>query len=362
MKNVLKLIIGGLLCYSPVFSSPTNTPVGDFAQVRSNLYIVPATGAPVLMDGSLTQYYYEYSNDIDGMDARKMSNPSENWGMERDNNTYVIERRHSILGSDSIFYKMWNMRIIHYRIEFITSNLDFPGRQGFLKDNYLQTSTPVDLNGTTDVDFNVTSDPASKAADRFTLIFANSGAAGHQAFSFVFAKAVQVNNSVSVTWQTENDENLDVFAIERSSDGIHFQPASSVQAKKQAGMNSYQFVDQQPAGGDNYYRISGIGPGGKEILSDQMKVYITGGMNTISIYPNPATVNNLHLKMVNQLPGSYDLRLINSFGQVFMRKQIEYAGGSAVHDIKPAQNVPPGIYKLEIKMPDGNIKILNVVL
>ncbi|MEO5648848.1 MAG: hypothetical protein ABIR03_02865 [Ginsengibacter sp.] len=161
-----------LYCYTasshPKSLSPSSA---DFAQLRSNLYIVTPTGSTVLMDGTLTQYDSTYSNELNGMDARKMSNFSENWGMLRGATTYVIERRHSIVNTDSIFFKMWNMRIITYRIEIITANLDKSLRTGVLKDAYLKSKITLDLNGTTFIDFSVTADPASKASDRFRILF-----------------------------------------------------------------------------------------------------------------------------------------------------------------------------------------------
>src|SRR5664279_1839868 len=106
--------------------------------IRSNLYHVETDGTTNLLDGDLTQYDASYSNAVDGMDARKMSNFSENIGMLRGTSTLVIERRHTIDNADTIFYKMWNIRHEEtYQLEFIASNLDHPGLLGYLEDSYL---------------------------------------------------------------------------------------------------------------------------------------------------------------------------------------------------------------------------------
>ena len=361
MKNsllfVLLTIFSGLsaIC-SP---SPKSSP-SDVNQLVTNLYIVTPTGSTVLMDGTLTQYAPDFSNALNGMDARKMSNPGENWGMLRSNAVYIVERRHSIEGSDSIFFKMWNMRIITYRLEIISSDLNFPGRTGILEDNYLKTSTPVDLSGTTLVNFSVTADPASKATDRFRLIFANNTIKGLLSFNFTFTNASRKNNFVNIAWQTENTSNVKTFNIQRSADGIHFQnttivdPATSI-------LNEYQYTDEQPASGDNYYRVDAVSASGSEKYSEVMKVNMSSESQTISIFPNPASANNLNLKMTNQPAGTYIIRLLNSFGQSLMVKEMQYKGGTSVEKIQPTQSIPSGIYQLEVKSPDGNRKVISLV-
>ena len=353
----LLTIFSGLsaFCLPAINSSPT-----DVTQLVTNLYIVTPTGSTVLMDGTLTQYAPNYSNDLNGQDARKMSNPGENWGMLRNNAVYIVERRHAIEGCDSIFFKMWNMRIITYRLEIISSNLNFPGRTGILEDNYLKTSTTVDLSGTTLVNFSVTSDPASKATDRFRLIFANNTVKGLLPFNFTFTNALRNNNFVNIAWQTENTANVKTFNIQRSTDGIHFQNTTTVDPAT-SNLNEFQFTDEQPATGDNYYRVDAVSASGSEKYSEVMKVNMATDLQSISVFPNPASANNLNLKMTNQPAGSYMIRLLNSFGQSMMVKEMQYKGGTSVERIQPTQSIPPGIYQLEIKSPDGNRKVISLV-
>ncbi len=355
MKSLFTLVIA---LFSTQFSASASPSNGDYAQLRSNLYIVSPNGATTLMDGNLTQYNMDYSNELDGMDARKMTNPSENWGMLRNNTVYVIERRHTIIGTDSIFFKMWNMRIITYRLEFIAANLNFPGRKGLLEDNYLKTSTPIELNGNTYVDFSVTSDPASKASDRFRLIFSSKSEEGLLPFSFTFANASPKNNSVLINWEAVNAGDAKVFSIEKSTDGIHFVKTTTVKA--QPNINQYHYTDNSAAEGSNYYRISTTEADGKAAYSPTLKVSVPGNSG-FTIYPNPATSANMNLQYINQPSGLYKLRLINSFGQTFFSKEIQYAGGSSIEKIQPLQSIPPGVYQLEIKSPDGSRAVISLV-
>lgn len=361
MKNFCLLLIASLFSLNVVFSSPVSgKTVSDGIQLTTNLYILTNTGTPVLIDGTLTMYGTDYSNDLDRYDARKMTNPGENWGMVRDNKVYIVERRHVIEGTDSVFFKMWHMRNMDYRVEFIATNLNFPGRTAILIDNYLKTSTPVILDGNTEVNFSVNADPASSATDRFRMIISNTVSSGFVPFQFVFSNAVRNNQSVNVTWQAKNLSVDNIFDIQKSTDGIHFQNASTV-IVNDPSISQYGFTDQNPKDGENYYRISSSDKNGKTDYSKIMKVSVSNDLANISVYPNPATAENLNLKMADMTPGEYTVKLMNSFGQSFMEKKIQYKGGTTVEKIQPAQKIPSGIYRIEIISHDGNRKTISIV-
>ncbi len=361
MKNIFTLILAALFCHFTASSFPhlSSPATSEFAQFRSNLYIVAADGSAFLVDGTLTQYDTDYSNNIDGMDARKMFNPSENFGMLRGSTVLIIERRHTIEENDSIFFKMWNMGTTTYKLELVAVNLNKPGRVGVLEDTYLKTSTPLNLNDTSNINFSVTADPASRASDRFRIIFSTIVNTPIPV-TFTSVTAFQQNTSVNIDWKTANENNVEEYNIERSADDNNFVRSTDIKANN-SEINNYHWVDAYPAEGNNYYRIRSIELDGKISYSDVMKVYIEKQNPGIKIYPNPATGNNLNLQIINQRSGIYEVRLMNSFGQIFMTKTIQYPGGSTTEKIKPAQNIPKGIYQLEIKTPGGERKVINVV-
>ena len=117
-----------------------------------------------MIDGVLINYDDSYSNSVDDMDAIKSTNTSENLSIKTANTLLVIERRHSIAEKDTIFLNLANTKVQKYRFEFTADQLDQPGLTGFLEDNYLHTSTPLNLNGSTIADFNIVNIPGSYAA------------------------------------------------------------------------------------------------------------------------------------------------------------------------------------------------------
>jgi hypothetical protein len=319
--------------------------------MRSNLYQVETNGSTTLLDGDLTQYDPSFSNAVDGMDARKMSNFSENLGMVRGNTTLVIERRHTIEGNDSIFYKMWNMQQKNYQLEFLASNLNQPGLSGYIEDSYLHTSTPINLNSSNYINFSVNGDTASSAMYRFRIVF-TTVTAGVLPLTFTSVNAWQLNNAVTIDWETANENNMKEYSVEKSSDGNHFLNLADINANNFA-INKYSYTDAFPSNGYNYYRILSTDINGATKYSQVMNVFSGKGFSEIKVFPNPVTGNKINLQMVNQPVGIYNIRLINSFGQSFMASQLQHPGGSSTETISPSQNIPKGIYHLEVTEPGG---------
>ena len=342
------ILVLGFICINHYTASAG--PSGGPEEIRSNLYVRPASGAPVLLDGNLTQYDASFSNNLDGLDARKMSNFSENIGMLRGNYVLVVERRHTIDINDTIFYKLWQLQQRPYQLEFVTTNLDHPGLEGYLEDNYLQTSTPVQLNGTTTVDFSINSDPASKATDRFRLIF-SMPAAAPLPLTITYFDAHRTNKDVHLDWTTENENNLKSFDVQRSADGMNYSLISQV-TPRNAAINKYAITDQIIEPGNKYYRLIISEKDGKTRFSNVVKVYVSDDRPSIILYPNPAADNHFHFVFHNQSKGIYQLRLFNGLGQILFDKRLQHTGGDIIQDIRPDQHLKRGVYQFEITTPD----------
>ena len=331
----------------------------SFAMMRMNMYALNPNGTFYLVDGTLTQYDDDYSNNVDGMDARKLTNPAENIGMIRDNKTLIIESRQTISVTDTIFFKMWGMQKKSYQMQFVGTNLNHPGLQGFLEDTYLKSSTSINLNDTTKVTFAVNNDTASSSMYRFRLVFRKVTLVSLP-FVFTNVNGYWKNNQNIVKWETKNELNLSKYVVERSVVGKGFFDEAPVDAQNNSTGN-YQWVDDNPVPGNNYYRIRCISLDGKTEYSNVVGVYVDKSGESITVYPNPATVDNFNLQLKNKEPGLYQVQLINTFGQIFMAKTFNYMGGTGNEKINLGRSIPKGIYQLQIKSPGGENKSIRVV-
>ena len=326
-------------------------PSGTNEEIRSNLYVRPASGAPVLLDGDLTQYDPSFTNALDGMDARKMTNFSENIGMIRSIYILVIERRHTIQVTDTIFYKTWNMQQRAYQLEFLTTNLDHPGLEGYLEDSYLQTSTPIGLNGRSTIDFDVTSDPSSASVTRFRVIF-KTVAGSALPLTFRYLNGYHDNHNIYINWKTENENNLGTYTIQKSRNGVTFNSLHDVKAKNMA-LNDYQYTDDQPYNGNSYYRIAIHSTDGKTSYSQIKQLSTEAGAAQLSIYPNPVQGHDIPLYFSNMPEGTYTILLLNSSGQMLFVQHVRHNGGTSTYTVHPNQLMKAGVYHLQVTGEDG---------
>jgi len=144
---------------------------GQVAQLRTNLYRINTDGSASIADGTLTQYNASYSDKIDGLDARKFPNSAENLSIISGGKSLIIERRQPIVQADTIFFKFTNAAIQHYRFDFIAQNLASNGAQGYIIDRYLNTVTPLNMDGVTPYSFSVENVSGSKDPGRFLIVF-----------------------------------------------------------------------------------------------------------------------------------------------------------------------------------------------
>ena len=327
-------------------------------ELRINLYGVNA-GNTILTDGTLIQYNDSYSNSIDEMDARKMTNTAENLSIKVEGILLAIERRHTITRQDTIFLNLTGVRVQPYQFQLNAANFSTGDLEGFLEDNYLHTRTPVNLSGSTVVNFNVENVAGSYAPDRFRIVFAPAVVLP---VTFTSVKAYRQDKNINVEWRVENEMNMKQYEVEKSTNGTQFTTLVVKAATANGGRSAiYVTTDVNPVEGYNYYRVKSVDINGKTAYTNVVKVLIGSIKHDITISPNPIRDGMIHLQFMNQPEGKYSIRLLNKLGQVIVSRQISHAEGSSTELIKWDYNLAHGMYQLEVTRPDGSIKDINVM-
>lgn len=319
-------------------------------QFRSNLYIVDPKGSPVLMDGTLSFYDNQYSNEVNQQDARKMFNPGENWGMLRHTQTLIVERRQDISGPDTVFFKMWNMRIITYRLEFSAKYFEGSEVTGRLYDKYLDKYTDINLEGTTHVDFSVTSDANSKRSDRFTLYFDKEKP---KPMAFTDAAASLQGNNILLQWATINEKKIRSYTVENSTNGYRFTETPLVSDAVNTPVAGYRQIVANPSSRMNYYRIRANHEDGSVTFSEVLSIEVPTKQSIISMFPNPAPSSNIRLRLTQVPVGKYSINIYNSFGRVVHSQKETMNSQSGNIILNNRQSIPDGLYRVEIIGPDG---------
>lgn len=310
-----------------------------------------------LLDGTMHIFKNDYSNNIDEGDARKMFNTGINLSILKNKKSLSVERKQPITEADTIFYNMTGATNGSYKFKFIAKNLAAPGLEAWLEDALTGTRTPVNLEGTTDVSFDVTGVAASKASNRFRMVF-KPEAKGPLPVTFVHVNAAKEGLDVNVKWTVANEINLAKYVVMKSTDGNNFTDIVTVTAN---GGSEYNSLDKNAVNGYNYYRIRSEDKDGTKAYSQIVKLWIGNAAPSITVFPNPIVNGVVNLKLENQPAGKYHVRMLNPVGQVVLTKQFDHAGGNYSERIPWDYKMAHGTYQLEVTQPDGGIKIIRIM-
>lgn len=315
-----------------------------------------------IADGNAAAFDTDLSNDVDGDDALKIMNGSENFGLKRGNSILAVEGRAMIVFSDTLFYCMSNLLQQPYSFLVAPENMDL-SKQAWLVDNFLQTQTPVSLSDTSYINFNVTADPLSSKTDRFMLVFAPQTILGITATTLQGIR--NVDNSISLNWKTNAENNVATYTVEKSADGITFNAIAAKNAAMNNGMDAaYTIKDMLPFEGNNFYRIKIIFLNGTVKYSEVVKLASIKNATEMMAYPNPIAGRILNLYIGKQLLGNYQLILTNGVAQQVWSSKILYShnNGNKI-TVELPKTLAAGNYQLTIMEKDGSsFKIALVLL
>ncbi|MFT3682133.1 MAG: T9SS type A sorting domain-containing protein [Ferruginibacter sp.] len=328
-------------------TNPTSArpAANNFAMLRSDIYVDNGAGYKVT-DGVLSIYNGDYENAVTGADAKKMINlnTKESLSILRNDSVKIaIEKRKDILVADTIFFATAKFNELPYQFRFDANGFS-TGLQAWLEDNYTGNRTELNTNGTSKVDFNITADAGSKAANRFRVVFKNAKAATLPV-SFTNVKAWSQNGKVTVQWNVENELNIRQYEIERSTDGRTFTKTGLVPA---GGANTYNWIDEYATAAGNYYRVVSVEAGDKMLYSRVVKAGIAAAGGKISLQNNPVTNGNIQFRLENIKPGRYTINLYDNMGKRVINKELVYDGRSSFITIPVSAATAKGIYYTSI--------------
>lgn len=159
------------------------------------------------------------------------------------------------------------------------------------------------------------------------------------------------NNGIShLAWKTAQEMNSSRFDIERSTDGITFTYAGSVNAAgfSNAGIN-YKFDDLKVNPGLNYYRLKPVDKDGGFVYSNivMIDVHIKGTFIT-AVYPSPF-VDKVNISVSAESEGEANIRMTDNTGRLIFSKRSRVQKGSNAILLDGLGNLSKGIYIIQVQ-------------
>ena len=324
-----------------------STPTSSLVKIDTRLY---GTGVNNMLDANAVVFDAAYSNAVDGDDAPKFANSGENLGIQKGAVVLAIEGRQPVTGGDVIQYQMWNMQQQVYTLELVATNMSTQGVSAVLEDSYLQSSTTLDLSGTTTVNFTIDANTASAAANRFRIVFRQLAPVP---VNFVSISGHRTNAGVKVDWKSASERGIKQYIVERSVDGRNFTATGSVAAASNNAIEiSYSFMDASAPSSALFYRIKSQGINNEIRYSPIAKINAGNMLPGFAVSPNPVENGIMNLQLKNQEAGKYSVRIISNGGETIMLSTINHAGGNSSQLITLPETMARGTYNVEIVSPD----------
>jgi len=336
-------------------------PARQVKSLRVNLNQLERNDSTILTDGILVQFDKDFSDEIDAKDAIKLGNVNEMFSIQKTKGTLTVERRSELTANDTIYLKLTRAKQRNYRFQFLPTDLDAT-TEAFIEDSYTNAKTALNTFGISNYDFTVNGDAKSAAADRFKIVFKQTALAPLPV-TFKTIKAYQQEAAIAVDWKVENEMNIAKYEVEKSSDGINFKKVTTTAAAGSAGVSTvYNWLDQEPFTGNNFYRVRSIDTDGKFAYTSTVLVKISQFVPSIRVYPNPVTDNVIGTEFKNMSSGLYSVKLLNSTGQTLLIKTINHTAGSSIHAVQPDQKLVSGFYQMEVTAPDKTMRSVKVIV
>ncbi len=164
---------------------------------------------------------------------------------------------------------------------------------------------------------------------------------------------------VTLHWSTATELNNDYFEVQHSATGENFTVIGQVTGSGTTNeVVEYQFLDNNPARGINYYRLRQVDFDGAFEYSPTIRVD-AGNSNEIDfvLYPNPVTNNQFSLQYNAEENELFTVTLVDQVGRVFFDHSFTGANGEIV--ISPSETLATGLYLLNVNY-QGSRKVFRV--
>jgi hypothetical protein len=163
--------------------------------------------------------------------------------------------------------------------------------------------------------------------------------------------AIPNNKDININWHTSTELNTSHFIIQHGTDGSSFTDIGTVKAIG-SGANGYQFTDNSPTNGINYYRLKSVDKDGAFTYSKVVSVQFTVNSNQLTVFPNPSkssiTISGNHI---------VSIQVVDNMGKIIKTQALK----DATNPTLSISGLSAGIYHLCVQTTDGKVSVAELV-
>ncbi|HLY70671.1 MAG TPA: T9SS type A sorting domain-containing protein, partial [Puia sp.] len=171
-----------------------------------------------------------------------------------------------------------------------------------------------------------------------------------------FSAILENNKSVSLSWNVSQETNNKGYSVERSSDKLNWSEIGFVENNTGTQMTThYDFADNNPIKGANYYRIAAKDISGSITYSDIKSVILDNSTSSaVNLWPNPAK-SSVYIQN-NGTDNNLRMTIYDPFGK--------YIASGTLHVGKNEVNIsslPAGTYIVHTQNASGETENQKIV-
>ena len=153
-----------------------------------------------------------------------------------------------------------------------------------------------------------------------------------------------------MNWVSFSENNLSSYEIQRSTDGTNFSKIGNVKAVgTSSSSNTYNYTDNIPSAGLNYYRIKSVDNNSGFSYSNVISLNISiRGINIRNVYPNPF-VDKVGVDIVTENNQTVELKLIDYSGKTLRKQILTAQKGTNTFYISDLKSLNGGLYLVEVR-------------
>jgi hypothetical protein len=165
------------------------------------------------------------------------------------------------------------------------------------------------------------------------------------------------DNNVRLRWKLESKEQVKLFFIEYSKDGLHFTKLSTLPLPADNG----EFIHYNPGNGRHFYRLGWAGTDNSITYSAVSMVYLQAKAPFLSYFtPNPFS-GNLQASCYMPTAQQVWVSIINSQGQLVYSRSFNLKAGNNLLRLDNLEALPGGKYYLNLTGPQGLLTVQPIM-
>lgn len=173
------------------------------------------------------------------------------------------------------------------------------------------------------------------------------------AVNFIRLAGRMEGTAVALEWDTEQENHVDYYVVEKSADGSNFSELGRTNAAGLAG-NHYEMNDPLPYAAITYYRVKALNADGEYKYSNIINLATPENSVIVSqVFPNPV-INQITIRITSIAEAQLAIQLLALDGKTVLSRNFETNRGNSTCDLKTS-SLAAGYYVMIIRDSEGRI-------